>query len=137
MPSLEQRNDTLNKQIDSTDLPAAIQTLIADARKRRRQLRLLALSICLDVLLTVALGWLSVRTHSIATQSESNKQAIVMSCQQTNDARASNEQLWKYLLSLPTPNAPTLQQQAVRKQFSAFIDKTFAPRDCSKADQTQ
>lgn len=133
--NLDERNAALNKKIQSTDLSEAVATLVKDAHKRKKQVRLLAVSICLDLLLTVGLGFISIETHGIATKSESNQAALLKSCETTNDARASNKVLWDYLLNLPTPNVPTLQQKEVRDQFSTFVDKTFAPRDCSSVIQ--
>lgn len=130
--SLEQRNAELEKKLAGSPLPLAIEALIKDASKRKRQVRLLTISIFLDILLTIGLAVVSLNTHKLATQADSNQQAIIRSCETGNEARANNKQLWTYLLNIPTPNAPTFQQQQVRDQFSAFVDKTFAPRDCSK-----
>lgn len=130
--SLEQRNAELDKKIAKTDLNEAVTTLVKDAKKRRRQLRWLALSIVFDLLLTVGLGYLSVQTHRAASKAEDNHTALIRNCETSNEARANNKQLWDYLLNLPTPNAPTLQQKEVRNQFSVFVGKTFSPRNCSK-----
>lgn len=128
---LDERNDELNKKISETDLPNAVATLITDAKKRKRQLIGLTVSLVVDVLLTLGFGFLAVQTHATANKSESNQQALVSTCEATNEARANNKMLWNYLLDLPTPNAQTLQQKQVRDKFSAFVDKTFAPKDCS------
>lgn len=129
--SLDSRNEDLNQKIGDTDLPSAVATLVKDAKKRKRQLRLLATSIILDIVLTVGLTFLSIRTHNLAVTADSNHSAIVRSCESSNDARASNKQLWHFLLDLPTPNAQTIQQQTNRDKFSMYVDKTFAPRDCN------
>lgn len=128
--SLDERNEELNRKIDHTDLSSAVDTLIKDAKKRKRQVILLSLSIGLDLLLTVGLGFLSIQTHNVASQSENNKVALVRSCETTNDARASNKALWDYLLALPSNEPATSAQQSEIDSFKAFIDKTFAPRDC-------
>lgn len=132
--SLDDRNRELDKKIADSDLSEAVATLVKDAQKRKRQVRLLTISILLDILLTIGLGVVSVNTHSIATQAENNQQAIMRSCETSNDARANNKQLWTFALTLPTPNVPTLQQQINRDKFEAFVNKTFAPRDCSKLE---
>lgn len=133
--NLDERNATLNQKIDDTELPDAVSTLVKDAKKRKRQVKLLTASIILDLLLTIGLGFLSIQTHNIASKSESTQQALIKGCESTNDARSSNKLLWHYLLDLPTPAAPTLQQQQVRDQFTQFVDKTFALRDCSAVIQ--
>lgn len=132
MKTLDERNQELNDKIAGSDLDQAVAALLADAKKRRRQIRLLFISIILDILLTIGLTGLSLVTHQLASNAENAQDAIIHSCQVGNEARANNKQLWAYLLSLPTPNPPTLEQQKVRQQFADFVDKTFAPRDCNK-----
>ena len=132
MKTLDERNQELNDKIAGSTLDQAVGALLADAKKRRRQIRLLFVSIILDIMLTFGLAGLSLVTHSLASNAENAQDAILHSCQVSNEARANNKQLWTYLLSLPTPNAQTLEQQKVRQQFADFVDKTFAQRDCSK-----
>jgi hypothetical protein len=129
---LDERNEELDRKINETKLPDAVKILIADAKKRRYQMIALTASLLLDFLITIILGFVAAQTHSTASKAESNQQALVRACQTSNAARANNKQLWTYLLSLPPPSIPTTQQKQVRDQFSDFIDKTFAPSDCSK-----
>lgn len=133
--SLDDRNDELNRKIGETNLPDAVISLAKTAKQNRNRIRLLAISIILDILLTIGLGLLAVQTHTTANKAESNSQALVASCQSVNDARANNKTLWDYLLSLPTPIAPTLQQQQVRNQFSVFLNKTFAQKNCDQLEK--
>lgn len=133
--SLDDRNRELNKKIAEGDLGMAVAVLVQDAKKRKRQVRLLTLSIVLDILLTIGLFYQSHRTAQLASRADSNSAAILRSCETSNEARANNKQLWGFLLSLPTPNAPTIQEQANRDKFAAYVNMTFAPRDCSKVVQ--
>lgn len=128
---LDRRNEELNKKIDETDLPTAVAILVSDAHKRKRQLRLIVISIFLDLFLTLGLGYLSIQTHGIASQAENNKEALVQSCKTSNEARSNNKQIWDFLLNVQTPNTPTLQQKQVRDQFQSLVNNTFAPRDCN------
>lgn len=130
--SLDDRNAALNQRIKETDLPSAVAVLINDAKRRKLQVRWLAISILLDVLLTFAFGFVSVKTHQIATAADSNHQAIVRNCETSNEARANNKQIWGFLLAVQTPQVPTLQQAQTRQQFQQLVDKTFAPRDCTQ-----
>lgn len=132
MKTLDERNQELNDKIAGSDLDQAVAALLADAKKRRRQIRLLFISIILDILLTIGLTGLSFVTHQLASNAENAQDAIINNCRVGNEARANNKQLWTYLLNLPTPNAPTLEQQKIRQQFSDFVDKTFAARDCNR-----
>lgn len=129
--SLDERNEELNRKINDTDLPNAVATLVVDARKRKKQLRLLAISIFLDLLLTVGLGFVSVQTHEIAVKAESNQQSLMRSCEATNEARANNKVLWDHVFELTTSQTRTPDEQAEMDNFKGFVQKTFAPRDCS------
>lgn len=128
--SLDSRNDDLNKKIEDTDLPNAVAVLLKDARKRRRQLRWLATALALDFLLMIAIAVLLVRTSDIAKLSQSNQQALIQNCETANDSRTKQLTLWRYVLSI-TPDQPrTPEQEAMVKDFTKFIQTTFAPRDC-------
>lgn len=129
--SLDERNEALNKKLDATELPRAVDTLIKDADRRKKQVRLLAFSIALDFVLTIGLSFLSIQTHGIAGRSESNEQAIVRSCEANNESRAKNKIIWSYLLSQPQTQPVPPDQQAQRDRFSKLVNDTFAPRDCN------
>lgn len=129
--SLDERNELLNQKLDQTDLPDAVNTLIRDARRRRRQFKLLMVVILIDIILTVGLAMLTVKTHTIAAQSESNRDAIVAYCKSTNEARANNKLLWDHLIDMSEDRKRTPEQQKVFDDFKAFVNKTYAPRDCS------
>lgn len=128
--NLNARNADLDSRISDTDLPGAVDTLIRDARKRKRQMILLTSSVVFDLLLTVGLSVMSVQTHRLASRSESNKTAIIRTCESNNNSRANNKELWTYLLSQPPTEPVDPGRQAKIDQFRAFVNKTFAPRDC-------
>ena len=130
--SLNERNDVLNKKINESDLPDVVAVLAKDAHRRRRQVFALTISLILDFILTAGMTFLSVQTHSVAAQAENNQQALVRSCETTNAARANNKQLWDYILNLPSENPRISSEQLQIDKFKTFVDKTFAPRDCSK-----
>ena len=132
--SLDSRNAELNKRIKDTDLPAAVEVLLKDARKRSRQVKLLAISLALDILLTFGFGFVSFRTAEIASQADSNSAALQRTCESTNEARANNKKLWDYLFAQPPAPDQTPEQAAAIAQFKVFVDKTFAPRDCDIID---
>lgn len=131
--SLNSRNDELNERLDATDLPKAVYVLVKDAHKRKRQMKLLAISIALDLILTGGLAALSFKTHSLAKQAESNRTAIIRNCETSNDARSKNNELWQFAFNLPETTKPTPQQQDNIDKFKAKVDDTFMLRDCNKA----
>lgn len=136
MDSLDKRNADLEEKIKATDLPKAVETLIKDAKRGRRRFVLLAITVVFDVLLTFGFGYITIRTHNLASQAESNSAAIVRSCEVGNESRANNKKLWEYILGLPPTSAPSVERDQRIAEFKAFVDKTFAQRDCSnlKAD---
>lgn len=130
--SLNSRNDELNEKLDGTDLPKAVQVLVKDAKKRKRQVRLLAISITLDIILTLGLAFLSLQTRELAAKAENNHNAIVRNCETSNDARSRNKELWDFAFNLPATSVPTAQQQDNIDKFKAKVDDTFTLRDCSQ-----
>lgn len=129
--SLDSRNRELNKKIGETDLPKAVSVLIADAKKRRRQVRWLTFSIILDLLLTIGLAYNSAQTRNIASQAESNKAALIARCESTNEARAKNEKLWDYLIEQSKGVPRSEKEQKFFDQFITLKDETFAPANCN------
>lgn len=134
--SLAERDDELDKKLEGNPIDSSIATLTRDARRARRNVRLLAASITLDFVLTIALTVLSFQTNHLATLAQTNKQAVIQNCETANDSRTAQRQLWGYVLSL-TPQQPrTAEQQARVDEFAKFVDQTFKPRDC-KAEASQ
>lgn len=129
--TLDNRNKELDKKLGNIDLNKAVSTLINDAKRSKRRVRLLAISLLFDLLLTLGLGVVSVKTHNAAVQAETNKAALLRSCQTTNEARANNAVLWDYLLALQPEKPLTPNEIKFRTEFTALKVKTFAPRDCS------
>lgn len=128
--SLADRADALDKKMADVDIDEAIRTLVLDARRRRLQVRLLAVFIALTTGLTVAIGVVSWKTAQLANLAQTNKAAVIQNCETANDSRTAQRQLWGYVLSL-TPSQPrNAEQQARVDEFAKFVDRTFAPRDC-------
>ena len=128
--SLAERSDELDKKLANNPIDNSIETLAKDARRARRNVRLLAISIGLDFALTIALTVLSFQTSHLANLAQTNKAAVVQNCETANDSRAAQRQLWGYVLSL-TPQQPrTPEQQDRVNEFAKFVDETFKARDC-------
>ncbi len=129
--SLDERNAELERALELNPIDEQIQALARSDHSRKRQIRWLAISIMLDVLLTIGFGYTTLRANNAANKAETNTSAIVRSCETSNEARANNKQLWYYILNLPRTNTPTADQQKQTTDFKTFVDKTFAPRDCN------
>lgn len=131
MDRLDERKAELDKKLDNTDLSEAVHTLVKDARRRKVQIIVLIISVSFDLLLTIGIGLGWQANHRLASQAESNRNAIIRSCETSNEARRNNKQLWSYLLSQPPAEPIAPDRQAKIEQFKVFLDKTFAERDCS------
>lgn len=129
---LDERNKALDEKLEGGSLNQAVETLVRDAKKVRRNQRILALSIALDVFLTFALAGMSLVTHSIATKAETTQATLLKTCQVTNESRANNAVLWDYLIDQSKNQPRTPDQQKFFDDFVELKKKTFAPRDCSQ-----
>ncbi len=128
--SLDTRNAALNEELEKNPIDVQVEALARADKRQSRQVILLSITVAFDVLLTIGFGYITIRTHQLANQAETNQTALVRNCETANASRKNNQVLWDYILAIPTPNAPTVEQQKNRDDFKAFVDKTFAPRDC-------
>lgn len=103
--------------------------------------------VLIDVLLTVlvtAVGYLSVHAASqssaASTLAQQNHAAQVITCQASNQARAQNEQLWAFVITLLTSTPPRAGETAAQKaagqrivtQLRGKVETTFMPRNCQQ-----
>ena len=115
---LEALSDKLN------DVSKQLQK-VADASRNTRRLAIgLAVSLVLDVLLTITVTLLSL---SALSQSAAQHQSQLASCAISNDSRTQQRALWGYLFNL-AGGAKTSEQ----KQFLGYVNKTFSPINCAK-----
>lgn len=128
--TLDDRNTELDKALKLNPIDEQIAALARSDKSRTSQIRWLAVSLALDVLLTIGFGYTTFQAQRAADQAETNKTAIVRSCETSNEARKNNRVLWDYILSIP-PSEPLTKEQKVRvAEFKTFVNKTFAPRNC-------
>lgn len=121
------RNDQLDDRIaGSPDIDA----LVRASKRNRRLITYLAISVGLDVLLSLGLGALAWRANQLALQADSIEARAYATCVAGNEARAGQVELWGYILTLPptSPRTPAQQQQA--DDFKAYVERLFAPRRC-------
>lgn len=124
---------SLNSLADKvSDLNVQVAEQNAQVAEQKRYGRWNRLMIWSLAALTVVVAVVAVRAqqaHDSAAQVHASQISI---CQSTNTARSQNLQLWEYVLSLPPDRPLTEQQQKIRNEFRAYIQKVFAPRNCSK-----
>lgn len=130
MNNLEERSDELDKQMAEHPAEESIRVLVKDADRSKRRMRILTISVILDILLTIGLAAVSFKTSEIAHLAQTNRQAVLANCQTANESRRNNRELWEFAFTL-TPNQPqTDAQKAQTQTFKEFVAKTFAERDC-------
>jgi hypothetical protein len=100
--------------------------IVAQQGKSRRNLRLLAVSVALDVALSVALGALAL---SQAHTSEAIHNSQVSACQQANVSRAEDIAIWNRLLRLPA--GATSAQKSEVAELEKLVGVKDSPRNCA------
>lgn len=122
-----ERSDALDERIAGTD---TIVHLERTARRSRRLIQLLGISIALDVALSIGLGVVAFQANALAQRASSIQTQAHQTCVAGNEGRAGQIQLWDYLLSQPpaTPRSPA--QQAEADRFRTYVHSLFAPRSC-------
>lgn len=121
--NLDDRNKELEAKLEHNPVDEQIAILVRADRRRKWQL--IALTI-----LAIGLVIISARTFQLARLAQSNRQAVIASCEVSNEARANNRQLWDHLFSLSPQEPQTPEQMKRIDDFKQFVKMTFAPRDC-------
>lgn len=97
-------------------------------------------SLALDVVLSVVLAVVAVQAHNASSkathatsQSNINRQTQVTTCKSTNQARATAEQLWIYVIDQSEKVNPQLDAEGQRQLelLRARVKMAYAQRDCS------
>lgn len=122
--------ETLSDRLEAVTETQAEQ--VAYGRRNRRLIWLTIVSLVFSVLLTVGLTVTAVRLNDTNDKADRNRERQISTCVSTNEARANNKRLWDYLLKLPPTTPRTDAQVEQLAAFKAFVDQTFAPRDCTK-----
>jgi hypothetical protein len=138
--SLDDRSDALDQKLTDNSIDASISTLVHDAGRRRRQIIWLAVSLVLDIFLTIGFGVLAVQARETSLATAKTQATLVSGCQTSNEFRRTEAGLWEHILSLqPIMTNLTPEQQAQRDktiaEFQVYLKTTFAPRDCNNIIQ--
>lgn len=116
----------------NVDSGQQLVTLTRRSSRDRKMIYTLAASLALDLLLTVAIFLVAVRADNASNRADQVHAQQVATCQNSNEARRVQVQLWDYILSLPAPRPRTDEQERQLLQFRAYVHRVFAPRDCSR-----
>jgi hypothetical protein len=118
-PNRPENKDALELAERLGDSIARINQLFAFRKIVKRLIWGLAISVSIDILLSVAIFFFFHNSQ-------------ITACHIGNDARADQITLWHGLVQHFSDPHPT-QQDAIReKAFLAFVDHTFRPVDCAQ-----
>lgn len=133
--------EALNTARDLTRALAGVreelQRLNDRVRRSRHIIIALAISLCVDVALTVILGLVAVQAHDAsnsATRATSTAQHAYASnkalCLDTNVSRHQTILVWEHLLMSAGP-PKTAAGRTFESSFITYLQRTYAPRDCA------
>ena len=121
-------------------MTAQLSALTAYGKKNRHLIAGLAVSLTLDLILTVFVAVTAIQAHDANTSAQAARAVAVVAaqnnrnlCLSNNVARAQSIELWDYLLALPPAKGappPSAQQKERVAAFRAFLDKVYQPRNC-------
>lgn len=121
--------DALTKALNG--FTARLEQLTQYGRRNRRMIWGLVVSFVLDLALTIPIAWAVVHANDANDLAKANHVSQVQTCVASNDSRRDVRELWGKLFAL-SPAPKTDEQRKRLGEFRAYIDKTYAPRDCSK-----
>lgn len=107
-----------------TDLSTRVKKLTGEVVYLRKYGRRSRTFIIFDIVLTVgilAISYLFAQQHS----------TLVAACQAGNQTRAQERGLWKHLYQGALKEHPTPAQLAADRTLIAYVNKTFASRNCA------
>lgn len=113
---------------DLSNLRYDLNSVTLYGTRSRRLIRAAAISIVLDVILSLALGFISFQAREASHNAAS---AIKLNCQSGNEARANQIELWTAVFALPQARPPSPDAAFAYDQLRTHINDIFAPRDCN------
>jgi hypothetical protein len=122
----------LNESVNG--LKDEIRGLQQYGRRNRHYIIGLGISLLFDLLLSVVVIIVAIQANAANDRADANHQYQVDSCNSSNAARQTSRDLWNYVLDAASKN-PANDTPERRKQindFRAYMENSYAPRDCSK-----
>lgn len=122
----------LNESV--TELKEEIHSLQAYGRRNRHFIIGLGISLAFDLLLSVVVIIVAIQANNARDRADANHQYQVDTCNSNNASRQTSRDLWNYVLDAAAKN-PANETPERKKQiqdFRAYMENSYAPRDCSK-----
>lgn len=115
-----------------TGLTAELKELRTYGHRNRSLIWALALSLLLDVLLSVGLGVVAIQARDATSLAKRNVEAARVTCESGNEARRVSRQLWTYVLDLAATNPDqTPAQRRQLAQIRSVLVTVYVDRDCT------
>jgi hypothetical protein len=122
----------LNESV--TELKEEIHSLQVYGRRNRHYIVGLGISLAFDLLLSVVVIVVAIQANAANDRANANHEYQVDTCNSSNAARQTSRDLWNYVLDAASKN-PANETPERKKQisdFRAYMENSYAPRDCSK-----
>jgi hypothetical protein len=148
LDTMATRLEASDRKIDESN--DAVANLAESIKRSKRQLIALAVSVALDIILSIAVVFFGVKVFSTSNDAKAaadlaqavakaNADNAYNTCLSANETRLLNGQLWDFTIGVssnqPDKPPPTDAQTTLIKTILDQVHKTFAPRDCG-ADPT-
>lgn len=124
------RSDEFDKRLGDSHI---VQALVNTGKTNRRIIRWLAVSVALDIGLSVAMIFIAIGAQHTAETATSAQTQTRLQCEAGNEARSAQLQLWTYVLTLSSQHE-TKRQKKQAVQFRHYIQRVFAQRDCDNPE---
>jgi hypothetical protein len=129
--------ETLNAAADLQDsmavLSGEIRALRTYGKRNRNYIVGLAVSLCLDLVLSIVVAFVAVSAAEANNQADQNRRTQIATCESSNQSRAVTVSLWNYVLDSAAKNDPTPQKLKQISDFRAYMAQAYQQRDCSQA----
>lgn len=122
------RNERLEAKLAEAPIDRQVHLLAMSGRTNRRLARIAIFGLCLDMALSLFLGYMFTRV-------DKNSQSITAACMQSNAENAKAVQFWQTITDLSTASqtpAQRAQTAAVLPKFQKVLQQTYPQRDCNE-----
>jgi len=128
--------ETLNAAADLQEsmvmLSGEIRALRTYGRRNRNYILALAVSLILDIALSIVVAFVAVTASEASNQADQNHRTQVATCESANQSRAVTVNLWNYVLDAAAKNDPNPQKLKQINDFRAYMQNAYQQRDCSQ-----
>jgi hypothetical protein len=116
-------------------MTAELENVRAYAQRSRRVIIALAISLVLDVAVTITVGVFAGQVSNATNQASATLTQLhktqVSACRLGNQSREQEIALWEHIASVGTTSKTPAKVQREDRALLAYIRRIFSPRDCA------